>query len=184
MADFTIDETVDITDVVCPMTFVKAKVAMEELEIGQVLSVHMNDGEPVQNVPRSFKEEGQQVLKLIDNEDGTYETREVKRMAARVSKDNFEAEVLQASIPVLVEFYSDSCIPCKQMSPILGDIEDDYEDRLKVVKVNANFDGELAEQYSVMVSPTILFFKDGKEAERVRGLIRKPELEEIVKKYI
>ena len=46
MADFTIDETVDITDVVCPMTFVKAKVAMEELEIGQVLSVHMNDGEP------------------------------------------------------------------------------------------------------------------------------------------
>ncbi len=45
MADFTIDETVDITDVVCPMTFVKAKVSMEELEIGQVLSVHMNDGE-------------------------------------------------------------------------------------------------------------------------------------------
>ena len=107
-----------------------------------------------------------------------------QRMAARVSKDNFEAEVLQASIPVLVEFYSDSCIPCKQMSPILGDIEDDYEDRLKVVKVNANFDGELAEQYSVMVSPTILFFKDGKEAERVRGLIKKPELEDIVKKYI
>ena len=73
MADIKIDDTVDITDVVCPMTFVKAKVAMEELEIGQVLSVHMNDGEPVQNVPRSFKEEGQQVLKLIDNEDGTYD---------------------------------------------------------------------------------------------------------------
>lgn len=62
-------------------------------------------------------------------------------MAARVSKDNFEAEVLQASIPVLVEFYSDSCIPCKQMSPILGDIEVNYEDRLKVVKVNANLTG-------------------------------------------
>lgn len=72
MADFNIDESVDITDVVCPMTFVKAKVAMEELSVGQVLSVRMNDGEPVQNVPRSFKEEGQQILKLIDNEDGTY----------------------------------------------------------------------------------------------------------------
>ena len=72
MADFTIDETVDITDVVCPMTFVKAKVAMEELEIGQVLSVHMNDGEPVQNVRRSMKEEGHKILKLEDNEDGTY----------------------------------------------------------------------------------------------------------------
>ena len=73
MADYTIDERVDITDVVCPMTFVKAKVAMEEIEVAQILAVTMNDGEPVQNVPRSFKEEGQQVLKLIDNENGTYD---------------------------------------------------------------------------------------------------------------
>lgn len=73
MAEITVDEKVDITDVVCPVTFVKAKVALEELDEGQVLSVHMNDGEPVQNVPRSIKEEGHQILKLIDNEDGTYD---------------------------------------------------------------------------------------------------------------
>lgn len=73
MADYKIDETVDITDVVCPVTFVKAKVALEELEDGQVLSVHMNDGEPAQNVPRSIKDEGHQILKLINNEDGTYD---------------------------------------------------------------------------------------------------------------
>ena len=59
-------------DVVCPVTFVKAKVALEELDDGQVLSIKMNDGEPVQNVPRSIKEEGHKILKLIDNEDGTY----------------------------------------------------------------------------------------------------------------
>lgn len=72
MADFKIDETVDITDVVCPVTFVKAKVALEELDDGQILAVRMNDGEPVQNVPRSIKEEGHQILKLDTNEDGTY----------------------------------------------------------------------------------------------------------------
>lgn len=72
MADFKIDDTVDITDVVCPTTFVKAKIALEELEEGEILSVKVNDGEPVQNVPRSIKEEGHQILKLIDNEDGTY----------------------------------------------------------------------------------------------------------------
>lgn len=72
MADFKIDDTVDITDVVCPTTFVKTKIALEELEEGEILSVKMNDGEPVQNVPRSIKEEGHQILKLIDNEDGTY----------------------------------------------------------------------------------------------------------------
>jgi TusA-related sulfurtransferase len=59
--------------VVCPVTFGKAKVAIEELEVGQVLSVHMNDGEPVQNVPRSMKEEGHKVLKLTKNDDGTYD---------------------------------------------------------------------------------------------------------------
>jgi TusA-related sulfurtransferase len=73
MDEIQIDDTIDITDVVCPVTFVKAKVALEELEDGEVLSVHMNDGEPVQNVPRSIKEEGHQILKLIDNEDGTYD---------------------------------------------------------------------------------------------------------------
>lgn len=71
--DFKVDEKVDITDVVCPITFVKTKVALEELDDGQILQVHLNDGEPVQNVPRSVKDEGHQVLKLLANEDGTYE---------------------------------------------------------------------------------------------------------------
>lgn len=70
--DMKYDDLVDITDKVCPLTFVKAKVAIEELEDGEVLAVRMNDGEPVQNVPRSFKEDGHKILKLYDNEDGTY----------------------------------------------------------------------------------------------------------------
>ena len=75
MADhnFTVDDTVDITDVKCPVTFVKTKVALEELDEGQILQVHLNDGEPVQNVPRSIKEEGHQILQLDDNGDGTFE---------------------------------------------------------------------------------------------------------------
>lgn len=73
MADkYNIDDTVDITDVTCPTTFVKAKVALEELDEGQILSIKLNDGEPVQNVPRSIKEEGHKVLELTDNGDGTY----------------------------------------------------------------------------------------------------------------
>ena len=72
MADMKVDAEVDITDKVCPLTFVKAKVSLDELEDGEVLAIRMNDGEPVQNVPRSMKEEGHEVLKLEDNEDGTY----------------------------------------------------------------------------------------------------------------
>ena len=70
--EIIIDATVDITDVVCPVTFVKAKVALDEMDDGQVLSIRMNDGEPVQNVPRSVKDEGHRILKLLDNGDGTY----------------------------------------------------------------------------------------------------------------
>ena len=72
MADIAFDEEVDITDKVCPLTFVKAKVAIDELDEGQIIAIRMNDGEPVQNVPRSIKDEGHQILKLADNEDGTY----------------------------------------------------------------------------------------------------------------
>ena len=72
MSDIKIDATVDITDVVCPMTFVKAKIAIEDLEDGEVLQVKMNEGEPIANVPKSFKEEGHKVLDVNNNEDGTF----------------------------------------------------------------------------------------------------------------
>lgn len=71
--DFDITDTVDITDVVCPVTFVKAKVALEELVDGDILCIHMNDGEPVRNVPRSIKEEGHKIIKLLSNDDNTYD---------------------------------------------------------------------------------------------------------------
>lgn len=72
MAEFNITDKVDITDVNCPITFVKAKVALEELDDGDILEIRLNDGEPVQNVPRSLKEEGHKVLELTQNDDGTY----------------------------------------------------------------------------------------------------------------
>lgn len=66
------DDFIDITDVVCPITFVKTKVAIEDLDDGQILEVRMNEGEPIQNVPRSLKDEGHKVLELNDNGDGTF----------------------------------------------------------------------------------------------------------------
>lgn len=101
-------------------------------------------------------------------------------MAERVSLENFEAEVLQADKAVLADFYSDSCVPCKRMSPVLADIEEDYADNLKVVKININFDGELAEKYDVQAVPTLIFFKNGAEAARLIGLVKKSDIEAII----
>lgn len=66
------DAFVDITDVVCPVTFVKAKMALEELDDGQVLEIRLNAGEPIQNVPRSLKDEGHRVTGVAQGGDGTY----------------------------------------------------------------------------------------------------------------
>ena len=68
-----IDDTIDITDVVCPITFVKVKMALEDLDDGQILGVHLNEGEPIQNVPRSLKDEGHKVLLVSQAADGTYD---------------------------------------------------------------------------------------------------------------
>lgn len=72
MADIYYDAEVDVTDKVSPYTFVKAKVALDELEEGEVLAIRLNDGESLQNVPRSFREEKQEVLDIISNGDGTF----------------------------------------------------------------------------------------------------------------
>jgi TusA-related sulfurtransferase len=68
----------DITDVVCPMTFVKAKVALDALEDGQILELRLNGGEPMQNVPRSLKDEGHKISQVIQGEDGTYVLKVIK----------------------------------------------------------------------------------------------------------
>ncbi len=105
-------------------------------------------------------------------------------MAARVNQDNFENEVLQAEGMVIVDFYSDSCIPCKQMAAILGELEDDFEDRIKIVKVNVNFDETLANQYGIMASPTLLFFKGAKEISRLRGIHKKAVVQELIEQNL
>lgn len=97
-------------------------------------------------------------------------------MAVRVNAENFDSEVLGAQGTVLADFYSDSCVPCKRMSPVLAELEETYPDTLMLVKININFDGELAEKYEVQAAPTLIFFKDGEEKSRLRGAVKKAEI--------
>ena len=103
-------------------------------------------------------------------------------MAARINQENFEAEVLKAELPVLADFYSDSCVPCKRLSPIISQLESERSDSLKVVKVNINFDTELAEKYEVQAAPTLILFKNGEEIDRLIGSVKKTEIIELINK--
>ena len=100
-------------------------------------------------------------------------------MPQRVSKDNFQSEVLSADTLVLADFYSDSCVPCKRISPLLADLEEAH-DNVYVGKVNIAYDRDLAEKYQVASTPTLIFFKNGAEVKRLHGVVKKAELEEAV----
>lgn len=102
-------------------------------------------------------------------------------MALRANSENFEEEVLKSELPVLADFYSDSCVPCKRLSPIISQIESERSGSLKVVKVNINFDAELAEKYEVQAAPTLVYFKNGEETARLRGAVKKAEIESLIR---
>lgn len=104
-------------------------------------------------------------------------------MAARINADNFDAEVLASDKPVIADFYSDSCVPCKRMSPVLAEIEEE-NDSIKAVKININFDSALAEKYAVVSAPTFIFFKNGEEVHRITGAAKKAELTAAIKSII
>ena len=97
-------------------------------------------------------------------------------MAVRVTKNDFNEKVLLNKLPVVVDFYSDACVACKKLAPVLGGLEDDYEGKLEVVKVNTNFDLELAEKYNVTANPTILLINNGEEIDRRVGAASPKEL--------
>lgn len=97
-------------------------------------------------------------------------------MAVRIGKEKFESRILQAAKPVLVDFYSDSCIPCKMVSVTLGSIEEEYEEKLDVYKVNVNYEAELGGSYQVLAAPTLIAFYQGKELGRIRGAAKKEEI--------
>lgn len=101
-------------------------------------------------------------------------------MAERLNKDNFESTV-KAEKLAIVDFYSDSCIPCKKLNPILGDLEDESEGKLKVYKVNVNFDSEIAEKFEVLSTPTLIQLKNGEEVDRKSGFQSKEVLENWLK---
>lgn len=93
----------------------------------------------------------------------------------KITKDNFEAEVLQADKPVLVDFWAVWCGPCQMVGPILEEISDERDD-LVVGKVNVDEEQELAAKFGVMSIPTMILFKNGEAAGKIVGAMPKEEI--------
>ncbi|MCD7833418.1 MAG: thioredoxin family protein [Lachnospiraceae bacterium] len=109
-------------------------------------------------------------------------------MAEKVDSTSFQEKVLENGKLSLIDFYSDSCVPCKRMAPVLAELEEElteeFGDQVFVGKVNVAWNSELAAEYHVLSAPTFLFLKDGKEVGRLGGVQPKPVLEMAVRECL
>lgn len=102
-------------------------------------------------------------------------------MEKKFTSANFEAEVLGADKPVLVDFYADWCGPCKMMAPAVEQLADELEGVAVVGKLNVDENEDIAMKYGIMSIPTLMVFKDGKPVNKVIGVQSKDAIEQMVK---
>ena len=100
----------------------------------------------------------------------------------RLTKENFQAEVMQADKPVLIDFYADWCGPCKMLSPIVHEIAEEYADTLKVGKVNVDEQMDLAMRFNVSSIPMLALIQNGKMIDQSIGYCPKEDILAMLKK--
>lgn len=93
-----------------------------------------------------------------------------------LTADNFEAEVLNSEVPVLVDFWAAWCGPCRIMNPIVEELAETFAGRAKVAKLNVDEEDALALQFHVMAIPTLIFFQNGEQVQTIEGVVAKDDL--------
>lgn len=101
-----------------------------------------------------------------------------------ITEATFETEVLNSELPVLIDFWAEWCSPCKMIAPLVDQIAEKYEGKLRVGKVDADENQNLLMQYGIMGIPTLMVFKGGQVAERIVGFMPLPALEPKIAQHV
>jgi thioredoxin 1 len=104
--------------------------------------------------------------------------------AAQVTDSSFKQEVLQSDVPVLVDFWAPWCGPCRMVAPVVEEIANQFEGKIKVVKVNTDENPEVASKYGIRSIPTLMIFKGGEKVDMVVGAVPKTTLVNTLEKYL
>ncbi len=101
-----------------------------------------------------------------------------------LSDDNFDSEVLQSTLPVLVDFWAEWCVPCRMLSPLVEQLAVEYAGKLKVAKSNVDECPKTAEQFNIQSIPTLMVFQNGKVVSQNLGVVPKQTIVEMFKNII
>ncbi len=101
-----------------------------------------------------------------------------------VGDDDFEAQVLKAGSPTLVDFWAEWCAPCRALSPLVEELANKYQGKLNVAKMNIDDHPQTPGKYGIRAIPTMLIFKDGQVVDQIVGLVSRTKLDEIVTKHV
>lgn len=104
--------------------------------------------------------------------------------ATAVTDASFKQEVLESEIPVLVDFWAPWCGPCRMVAPVVEEIAQQYEGKVKVVKLNTDENPQIASQYGIRSIPTLMVFKDGQKQDTVVGAVPKTTLSNTLEKHL
>jgi thioredoxin 1 len=102
----------------------------------------------------------------------------------QISGANFETEVLQADLPVLVDFWAEWCMPCRMISPLLDQLGTEYAGRLKIAKINVDEENDLASRHGIVSIPTLVLYKNGSIVRQQVGSLPKHEIENLFKDLV
>jgi thioredoxin 1 len=97
-----------------------------------------------------------------------------------IGDDTFESEVIESDKPVLVDFWAPWCGPCKAIGPVVEELSKEFGERIKFTKCNVDDNPSTPSKYGIRAIPTLIFFKDGKDVEKITGMVAKAKLEEAI----
>jgi thioredoxin 1 len=101
-----------------------------------------------------------------------------------IGDDTFESEVNDSDKPVLVDFWAPWCGPCKAIAPVVEDLAKEFGDRIKFAKCNVDDNPSTPSKYGIRAIPTLIFFKDGKDVEKITGMVARAKLEEAIQNLL